>query len=170
MFAEREFRALWFSQAVSVTGDRLALVALALLVYQRTGSALLTAAAYAAGFVPWVAGGLVLARLADRLPRRGVMAGCDVIRAGLVAVMTLPGEPVAALVILLFAATSLAPLFEAARAAITPEILGMHAAGPVGPAGSRVNAPGCALSATRAALPAPTGPGRAIRSSPIRRP
>ena len=37
VFAVREFRAVWFSEILSVAGDRLALVALTLLVYDRTG-------------------------------------------------------------------------------------------------------------------------------------
>ena len=36
VFAVREFRAVWFSEILSVAGDRLALVALTLLVYDRT--------------------------------------------------------------------------------------------------------------------------------------
>jgi predicted MFS family arabinose efflux permease len=123
VFADHEFRALWLSQVLSVAGDRLALVALTLLVYQRTGSALETAAAYSAGFVPWVVGGLLLARVADRWPRRQVMVGCDLVRTVLVAGMVIPGLPLPALVALLFAATCFAPPFESARAAITPDIL-----------------------------------------------
>src|SRR5215472_14307786 len=123
VFAVREFRALWFSEILSVAGDRLALVALTLLVYDRTRSPLLAAAAYAAGYVPWVVGGLFLADLADRRPRRQVMVACDAVRAVLVAVMAVPGVPLGALVALLFAATMFAPPFESARAAITPDIL-----------------------------------------------
>lgn len=123
VFADHEFRALWLSQVLSVAGDRLALVALTLLVYQRTGSALETAAAYAAGYVPWVVGGLLLARLADRRPRRQVMVACDLVRTVLIAAMVIPGVPLPVLVALLFAATCFAPPFEGARAAITPDIL-----------------------------------------------
>jgi Major Facilitator Superfamily len=123
VFADHEFRALWLSQVLSVVGDRLALVAVTLLVYQRTGSALETAAAYAAGFLPWVVGGLLLARVADRWPRRQVMVGCDLIRTVLIAGMVIPGLPLPAMVALLFAATCFAPPFESARAAITPDIL-----------------------------------------------
>ena len=75
VFAVREFRALWFSEILSIAGDRLALVALTLLVYDRTKSPLLAAATYAAGYVPWVIGGLFLADAADRHPRRSVMVG-----------------------------------------------------------------------------------------------
>ncbi len=123
VFAVGEFRALWASQALSEAGDRLALVALTLLVYDRTGSPLLSAVAYAAGYVPWVIGGLALSGLGDRLPRREVMAGCDVIRAVLVALMLLPGIPVAGLVGLLYATTLAQAPCEAARSAILPDIL-----------------------------------------------
>jgi MFS family permease len=123
VFAVREFRALWFSEILSVAGDRLALVALTLLVYDRTRSPLLAALAYAAGYLPWVIGGLFLADVADRYPRRTVMVACDVVRAVLVAAMAVPGVPLLALVALLFATTMFTPPFESARAAITPDIL-----------------------------------------------
>jgi MFS family permease len=123
VFAVREFRALWFSEISSVAGDRLALVALTLLVYERTKSPLLSAAVYAVGYLPYVIGGLFLADLADRHPRRSVMVACDFVRAALVTVMVVPHLPVVVLVALLFAATMFSPLFEAARSAITPEIL-----------------------------------------------
>ncbi len=119
----REFRALWAAQILSVGGDRLALVALTLLVYERTRSPLLAAVAYAAGYVPYVLGGLFLSGLADRLPRREVMVGCDVIRAALVAVMLLPHMPLDALVALLYVTTMVQPPFDAARSAILPDIL-----------------------------------------------
>jgi predicted MFS family arabinose efflux permease len=122
-FAVREFRALWLSVVLSVAGDRLALVALTLLIYDRTRSPLLAAAGYAAGYLPWVIGGLFLSDLPDRHPRRTVMVACDAVRAVLVATMAVPGVPVAALVLLLFAATMFAPPFESARASITPDIL-----------------------------------------------
>ena len=42
VFAIREFRGLWFAQVLSYAGDQFAQVAIAVLVYHRTGSALLT--------------------------------------------------------------------------------------------------------------------------------
>jgi MFS family permease len=123
VFAVREFRAVWFSQVLSVAGDRLALVALTLLVYDRTRSPLLAGLAYASGYLPWVVGGLFFSELADRYPRRSVMVVCDVVRTVLVAVMVVPGVPVGALVALLFVATMFAPPFDSARAAITADIL-----------------------------------------------
>jgi predicted MFS family arabinose efflux permease len=123
VFAVREFRALWSSVILSTAGDRLALVALTLLVFDRTGSPLLTAAVYAVGYVPWVVGGLFLAELADRYPRRAVMVVCDASRAVLVAVMVVPHLPIGVLVALLFVATLFAPPFDSAKASVTPDIL-----------------------------------------------
>jgi MFS family permease len=123
VFAVREFRALWASSVLSVLGDRLALVALTILVYDRTRSPLLAAIAYAAGYVPWVIGGLIFARIADHRPRKAVMVTCDVVRMLLVACMLLPRVSVIALVGLLFATTMFAPPFEAARSATLPDIL-----------------------------------------------
>jgi MFS family permease len=123
VFAVREFRALWFSEVLSVAGDRLALVAITLLVYHHTRSPLLAAIAYASGYLPWVIGGLFLADVADRRPRRSVMVVCDAVRTVLVAGMAVPHVPIWVLVALLFATTMFAPPFESARAAITPDIL-----------------------------------------------
>jgi MFS family permease len=123
VFAIREFRALWFSEIFSVAGDRLALVALTLLVYDRTRSPLLAAVTYAVGYLPWVIGGLFLADVADRRPRRSVMIACDLVRAGLVAVMAVPHVPLWVLVALLFAVTMFTPSFESARAATVPDIV-----------------------------------------------
>ena len=119
----REFRALWGSVVLSAMGDRLALVALAVLVYGRTRSPLLAAVAFAAGYLPWLIGGLFLSRLADRRPRRTVMVGCDAVRAVLVAAMTVPGVPLGVLIGLLFAATMFSPPFEAARSSLLPDVL-----------------------------------------------
>jgi len=123
VFGVREFRALWFSEILSIAGDRLALVALTLLVYDRTKSPLLAAMAYAVGYLPWVIGGVFLADWADRRPRRSVMVTCDAIRAVLVAAMAVPHAPLGALVALLFATTMFTPPFESARAAVTADIL-----------------------------------------------
>ena len=123
VFAVREFRALWASQILSVCGDRLALVALTLLIYDRTRSPLLAAVAYAAGYVPYVLGALFLSGLADRLPRREVMVACDVIRAVLVAAMLVPRVPLDVLIALLYATTAVQPPFDSARSAVLADVV-----------------------------------------------
>lgn len=73
VLAVREFRALWAAELLSITGDQLARVGLAVLVFARTSSASLTALTYALTFLPALLGGVLLGGLADRFPRRGVM-------------------------------------------------------------------------------------------------
>ena len=123
MFAVAEFRALWAAQLLSVIGDQLARVALTVLVYDRTRSALLAAVTFVASIVPTFIGGVTLAWLADRYPRRRVMIACDLIRCALVLVMAIPGVPLAGLVTLLFLVTLVGAPFTSARAAIYPDVL-----------------------------------------------
>jgi MFS family permease len=128
VFAVREFRALWLALILSVAGDQLARVAMTVLVYQRTRSPLLTALTYAMTFLPWIVGGVALAGLADRLPRRQVMIACDLARTVLVGVMaavSLLGTAISLwiMVALLFVVTLLDSPFKSARSALFPDIL-----------------------------------------------
>lgn len=123
MFAISEFRALWLAQLASVAGDQLARVALTVLVYARTASALLAAVTFVASVIPMFIGGVTLGGLADRFPRRTVMITCDLLRCGLVVLMIVPGIPVAALVVLLFLVTLASAPFTAARSALVPDVL-----------------------------------------------
>nr|WP_238351148.1 MFS transporter [Kribbella shirazensis] len=111
------------AQLGSVIGDQLARVALAVLVFNRTGSAGLSALTYALTFLPDIAGGPLLSGLADRFPRRRVMINCDIARAVLVAAMAIPGASLWILCILLIAVQLLASPFQSARAALLPSIL-----------------------------------------------
>jgi predicted MFS family arabinose efflux permease len=123
VFAVSEFRALWLAQVLSVAGDQLARVALTWLVFERTRSSLLAALTFVVSIVPTFVGGLTLSGLADRHPRRRVMIFCDIIRAVLVAIMAIPGMPLAVLVGLLFLVTMAGAPFTSARAALYPDLL-----------------------------------------------
>ena len=123
VFAVGEFRALWLAQALSFVGDQLAQVALAVLVYDHTKSALLTALVYALTYIPPIVGGPVLSGLADLFPRRTVMIVSDVLRAGLMACMALVPMPVGGLSVLVFLTVLRGAPFSAARAAVLPDVL-----------------------------------------------
>ncbi|HEV7935866.1 MAG TPA: MFS transporter [Actinomadura sp.] len=123
VFAVGEFRALWAASALSYVGDQLAQVALAVLVYYRTGSPLLTAITYALTYLPPIVGGPILSGLADLFPRRTVMVVCDVLRTGLLALMAIKSMPFSALCVLVFVSVLLGAPFTAARAALLPDIL-----------------------------------------------
>jgi MFS family permease len=123
VFAVAEFRALWLSYVLSAGGDRLALVAMTLLVYARSKSPLLAAITFASGFVPYLFGGFFFSGLADRLPRRTVMVVCDVARALLVGLMLAPRLSLGALIVLLYLVTLIQPPFDAARSAVVRDIM-----------------------------------------------
>jgi MFS family permease len=123
VFAVREYRTLFWADLASLVGDQVAAVAIAVLLYERSGSPLIAALGYATAYLPWVVGGPILAAFADRLPGRAVLVGCDVARAGLIACAVIPGLPLPAVGLLVLLAATLAPPFDAARSALLPQIL-----------------------------------------------
>jgi MFS family permease len=123
LFSEGQFRALFVAQAISLTGDQLARVAITTLVFMETGSAFLTALIYAVTYLPWLLGGPLLGGLADRLPRRMVMICCQLTSAVLVALMAVPGMPLLALAALLFVVILAESPFLSARASLLVDVL-----------------------------------------------
>ena len=118
-----EFQGVVVSSGLSVLGDQLARIAVALLVYERTGSALASSATWACSYLSWLVGGPVLSALADRQRRRRLMIGCDLARLVLVAVLVLPGVPLPVVFAVLVVVGLLSPPFDAAKGALLPEIL-----------------------------------------------
>lgn len=123
VLAVGEFRVLWIAQVQSRIGDQFARVALAVLVFDRTSSAALTALVYALTLLPPLLTAPLLAGLADRHSRRTVMVTVDLLRAGLMALMVIPSLPLWLLAVLVVAVTCPQPLFSAARTATTPRVL-----------------------------------------------
>lgn len=106
----REYLALLVSQSLSVVGDQVAQIALALLVYQRTGSAFAAAATFATAYGAAVVVGPVVSTLADRYPRRTVMVISDVLRGLLVLLLALSPPTPLLYVIIALAGASHRPL------------------------------------------------------------
>lgn len=123
VFGVREFRFLFLAHLLSLVGDELARVALAILVYNSTDSPFLAAATFGISYAPWLLGGPFLAAFADRFPRRSVLVLTDVSRGLVVACLAIPGLPLWVLLSMLFAASLLAPPFESARSALMPDVL-----------------------------------------------
>ncbi len=124
VFAVREFRAVFAAHLLSLLGVAVSELALTVLVYDLTGSPLLSALTFALGFLPYIVGGTLLAGVADRYPARRVLVVCDLVCAGCVAVMVLPGTPVGGLLALRCAVAAVAPVFTGTRTAALTDILG----------------------------------------------
>jgi MFS family permease len=123
VFGIGEFRVIFAANIVSMLGNIVADVALTVLIYQRTHSAALAALVMALAFLPYLISGVLLGALVDRLPARRVLAGCDLVSAAVVAIMVIPGMPVAGLLALVVAEGLIAPVFQSVRATVLPEIL-----------------------------------------------
>jgi MFS family permease len=123
VFGVREYRYLFGANVLSLVGDQLAAVALAVLVLKLSGSPALAAASFASTYLAWIVGGPLLSVLADRLPRRAVLIGCDLVRAVVFLLLTVDIFPAPALVAIAFLAHLFHAPFLATRASLVPEIL-----------------------------------------------
>lgn len=123
LFGIREFRYLYAGLVCSSIGDQLASVAIAVLVFDRTDSGLLTGLAYASGYLPAIVAGPALSAYADRLPRRSLLIACDLVRAVLVMTLAIPGQPVWVSIAVLYAMHLFTTPFLAARSALLSQIL-----------------------------------------------
>lgn len=119
-----EFRFLWLAEGLSVLGDQLAKVAVALLVFSITGSAALSGLSYGVTFLPALVAGPLLSGLADRYPRRTVMVCCNLGQAATVGAMALPDVPVLLLIAGAVLIAAIQAPFKAAQGAVVLDILG----------------------------------------------
>lgn len=117
-----DVRRLWISQSLSEVGDWAARLALAVLVYDKSGSALWSAATLAVSYLPYLLSPFTTA-LAQRWSLRRLMIGADLARLALFAAIALP-LPTWSLLVMAFLAAVPTPPFEAARVAVTPEAAG----------------------------------------------
>ncbi len=123
IFAVSEYRAVYVELLFSWVGDYLARAAITVLVYQRTGSVLLSAVTFAMSYLPGLLGGPLLSALAERYPYRRVMVVCGVTRTGLILLVLIPGMPVVGLLSVLFLVTLGSIPAQAARSAMLPLLL-----------------------------------------------
>jgi len=80
IFASRSFRQYYVGQAFSYLGDGLRLLAVPLLVYYLTHSALSTGVSLVLEVAPFAFFGPIAGSFADRLDRRKLMISCDFVR------------------------------------------------------------------------------------------
>jgi MFS family permease len=89
VFRSSEFRRYYAGQALSYLGDGLRTLAIPLLVFHLTGSAVSLGVTFALEFLPFAAFSLLGGSLADRLDRRALMLGADAVRFVIMALFAL---------------------------------------------------------------------------------
>ncbi len=93
------FRLLFFATLASGIGTWLAAIALTINIYDLTGSASWVSGLLIADFLPTVAIGLFLGSLVDRLQRKRLMIGADILRLGVFAVLPFTSSATAIVVL-----------------------------------------------------------------------
>lgn len=120
-----DFRRLWLGQLTSVFGTWLLVVAVPLYVFDLTGSTVATGATFIAETLPALILGPIAGVVVDRLDRRRVMIGSDVVRALAVAGMLFASTShlLWVLYTALILENSAAQLFRPARQALIPSLV-----------------------------------------------
>ncbi len=126
LFSERNFGVFWLSQAVSVFGDQLTIIALAALIWQLTHSSLFTALGVIVTTIPHAVFGFFAGPIADGLGRKRTLVLCDFVRAlavGAIPVVLALGMPLGAVFLLVLVATFCASLFTPTKLALLPDLV-----------------------------------------------
>ncbi|GGN31687.1 putative MFS family arabinose efflux permease [Actinoplanes campanulatus] len=123
VFAEPTFRTLFVARTLAISANSLQIFALSVLVYTSTGSPLLSALAFGAGFLPQFAGGLLLGSLTDRLPARPLIVAGYAVEAALAATLCLADLPVVVNLLLVAAVACFTPVFSGAASKVIAERL-----------------------------------------------
>jgi MFS family permease len=120
------FGLLWTGQLMSSTGSWLLLMAVPVYVFHLTGSATATALAFAAEVVPLLVVSPVAGVFVDRWPRRRIMVGVDVMRAGCVCALMLVSSRGQMWLVLLavFVESCGSAFFDPACAGLVPAVVG----------------------------------------------
>lgn len=118
------FSALWTSGVISLFGDRLNQIALAVIVLSYTGSAVAVGFVFLAAALPNLLLGPVSGTLVDRWDQKQVLVVSDLLRAAVVLLIPVAVTQNVVLVYpLIFAVTSISIFFRPAREAIMPRIV-----------------------------------------------
>lgn len=123
LFSVSAYRVLFGSRSLAIAADTLRIMALSVLVYNLTKSAMLSAITFGIGFLPQVAGGMLAGSLADRIrPRRLITVGYLVECAAALCLATIR-MPVGISLAIVAAVGALMPIFGGASARLIAEVL-----------------------------------------------
>lgn len=123
IFVEPEFRIIVVGNLLMLLAETLRTLALSVLVFNATNSALLSAVTFGAGFIPQAIGGSTLTALADRLRPRRLLVAYDLLQTAVTGVLAAVWLPIWAVLVLVAMAGTFAPLRSASTGALLPEIL-----------------------------------------------
>jgi len=84
LWRDRSFVLFWLARTVSITGSTVTAVVLPILVFQLTGSALHTSLLATLEVLPYFVFGLFAGALADRVDRKRLMVGSNLVQAALI--------------------------------------------------------------------------------------
>ncbi|MYW64322.1 MFS transporter [Streptomyces sp. SID8379] len=120
----RTYRRLFCAQVVALVGTGLATVALGLLAYDLAGAdaGAVLGTALAIKMTAYVAIAPLVGAFADRLPRRALLVGTDLLRAGVAAALPFVDQ-VWQVYVLVFALQSASAVFTPAFQALIPDVL-----------------------------------------------
>lgn len=117
------FRVLAASFTVAMLGTAVSSLAMTVLVYHETGSALLAAMSFSLLFLPYLLAGTTMSAVTDRWPPRRLLVACDLLSAGVLGLMALPVMPVAARLGLLTVVGLVSPLVAGTSSALVADAL-----------------------------------------------
>ncbi|MEP7361393.1 MAG: MFS transporter, partial [Chloroflexota bacterium] len=121
---DARFAAYWLAQTISLFGDRLHQVALAVLVYAVTNSPLATGLVFLAATLPNILLGPIAGTFVDRWEHKRVMIASDLIRAVLVIAIPFAAQMNIVYVYpLVFVITAVSLFFRPAKVALLPRIV-----------------------------------------------
>jgi MFS family permease len=123
VLAEPVFRTLFLTRSLATGANALRILALSVLVFDQTGSALLTAVTFGIGFVPQVIGGTLLGALPDRIRPRPLIIWGFLLDGAVAATLALAAMPVGASLTLVAVTAVLAPVFNGASNRLVAERL-----------------------------------------------
>ncbi|QGK71307.1 MFS transporter [Allosaccharopolyspora coralli] len=123
VFVEPEFRVIVVGKLLMLLAETLRTLALSVLVYKATNSALLSAVTFGAGFIPQAIGGSTLTALADRLRPRRLLVTYELLQTAVTGLLAAAVLPVWTVLVLVAMAGTFAPLRSASTEALLPEIL-----------------------------------------------
>lgn len=115
----RNFRRLILAQVASEFGDFAGRIALAVLIVEETDSSIGAGLVLAVAALPYLGLGQYLTGLAAKFSPASILMGADLVRALAFAAIALD-VPVAVRFLLLFVASTAAPVFESVRNGVTP--------------------------------------------------